>query len=156
MTSISIFHGPSTFQAKLQGQGQFIFWLELFFFVILKKQCYNWNTLQTTMFCSFMFWLIMTGHMQKNDALETFMNGDAINAKSRFLAAGTKHNWAKINYGVQVFLYFCSFDICDFGFNAVYNSILFSSPLVLLRNLDLCGFCFPQFFLCVSHINSVN
>ena len=39
--------------------------------------------------------------MQKNDALETFMNGDAINAKSRFLAAGTKHNWGKINYGVH-------------------------------------------------------
>ena len=42
---------------------------------------------------------------KKNDALETFMNGDAINAKSRFLAAGTKHNWAKTSSGVVKFRY---------------------------------------------------
>ena len=33
------------------------------------------------------------------------MNGDAINAKSRFLAAGTKHNWAKTSSGVVKFRY---------------------------------------------------
>ena len=36
-------------------------------------------------------------YAKKTDALETFMNGDAINAKSRFLAAGTKNNWVKMN-----------------------------------------------------------
>ena len=41
-----------------------------------------------------------------------------------------------------------------FRFKAVYNSILFSSPLVL-SNHDLRGFCFPRFFMC-PHINSVD
>ena len=39
---------------------------------------------------------------------------------------------------VQAFL-----DFWDFRFNLVYNSILFSSPLVTLSNPDLQGFCFP-------------
>ena len=55
-----------------------------------------------------------------------------------------KNSWI-----VQAFLDFRGFDFRDFQFNAVYNSILFSSPLVLLSNLDLRGFCFPV-FLCVS------
>ena len=55
---------------------------------------------------------------------------------------------------VQAFLDFCGFDLRDFQFNAVYNSILFSSPLVLLSNLDLRGFRFPRFFMC-PHINRI-
>ena len=34
---------------------------------------------------------------------------------------------------------------------AVYNSILFSSPLVLLSNLDLRGFCFLGFIFVSPH-----
>ena len=37
----------------------------------------------------------------------------------------------------------------------IIDSILFSSSLVLLINLDLRGFCFRIFFMC-PHINSVN
>ena len=55
---------------------------------------------------------------------------------------------------VQAFLDFRGFDFRGFRFTAVYNSILFSSPLVLLSNLDLCVFG-SAFFLC-PHINSVN
>ena len=51
---------------------------------------------------------------------------------------------------IQAFLDFCGFNFRGFRFTAVYNSILFSSPLVLLSNLDLCGFCFRFFFVCVS------
>ena len=53
--------------------------------------------------------------------------------------------------GLQAFLDFRSFDFRDFWFNAVYNSILFSSPLVLLSNLDLRGFPFPRFFYVSPH-----
>ena len=50
----------------------------------------------------------------------------------------------KIINKVQAFL-----DFRDFQFNVVvYNSILFTSPLVLLSNLDLRGFCFRGFFVC--------
>ena len=56
---------------------------------------------------------------------------------------------------IQAFLDFRGFDFRDFGFNVVYNSILFSSPSVLLSNLDFSGFCFRGFILC-PHINSVN
>ena len=57
---------------------------------------------------------------------------------------------------IQAFLDFLGFDFCDFRFTAVYNSILFSSPLVLLSKLDLRGFyAFAVLFLC-PHINSVN
>ena len=43
---------------------------------------------------------------------------------------------------VQAILDFCGFDIRGFRFTAVYDSILISSPLVLLSNLVLCGFAF--------------
>ena len=56
---------------------------------------------------------------------------------------------------LQAFLDFRSFDFRNFRFNEVYNSIIFSSPLVLLSNLDLRGYRFPCFFMC-PHINSVN
>ena len=52
---------------------------------------------------------------------------------------------------VQAFLDFRGFDVHDFQFNAVYNSILFSSPLVLLSNLDLHGFCFRGFSFVSPH-----
>ena len=52
---------------------------------------------------------------------------------------------------VQAFLVFRGFGIRNFRFNAVHNSILFSSPLVLLSNLDLRGFCFPRNFYVFSH-----
>ena len=48
---------------------------------------------------------------------------------------------------VQAFLDFRSFNFRDFQFNAVYNSIIFSFPLVLLSNLDLRGFRFPRFYV---------
>ena len=59
------------------------------------------------------------------------------------------------NYQKQAFLYFCGFDFRNFGLSAVYNSILFSSPLVLLSNLNLRGFLFPRFFMC-PQIKSIN
>jgi hypothetical protein len=46
---------------------------------------------------------------------------------------------------------FRGFDFRDFRFNAVCNSILFSSPLVLLSNLDLRGFCFRGFCFVSPH-----
>ena len=46
---------------------------------------------------------------------------------------------------VQAFLDFLVFDFRGFQFTAIYNSILFSSPLALLSNLDLRGFCFRGF-----------
>ena len=52
---------------------------------------------------------------------------------------------------VQAFL-----DFRGFWFNTVYNSILFSFPLVILSNLDFRGFCFWVFFILCPHINSVN
>ena len=47
-----------------------------------------------------------------------------------------------VQFHIQAFLNFRGFDFHDFRFTTVYNSILFSSPLVLLSNLDLHGFCF--------------
>ena len=55
---------------------------------------------------------------------------------------------------MQAFLHFRGFDFHYFWFTAVYDSILFSSPVVLLSNLDLHSFCF-HFFLC-PHINRIN
>ena len=52
-------------------------------------------------------------------------------------------------FHIQAFQDFRSFNFCNFGFNAVYNSILSYSPYVLLCNLDLHGFWFCV-FLCVS------
>ena len=71
----------------------------------------------------------------------------------------TKMKFQSINYEfwsfglfwVQAFLNFRGFDFRNFRFTAVYNSILFSSPLVLLSNLDLRGFCFPLFFYVSPH-----
>ena len=54
-----------------------------------------------------------------------------------------------VNTGIPRFL------ICNFQFNGVYISILFSIPLVLLSNLDLSVFCFHGFFMC-PQINNVN
>ena len=62
----------------------------------------------------------------------------------------TLSKWGQGLYDValelQAFLDFHGFDFRDFQFNADYNSILFSSPLVLLSNLDLRCFCFLGFF----------
>ena len=52
---------------------------------------------------------------------------------------------------IQAFLNFRGFDFRDFWFNAVYNSILFSSILVLQSNLDLRGFHIPRFFYVSPH-----
>ena len=49
----------------------------------------------------------------------------------------------------EAFLDFRGFDFRNFQFTGVYDSILFSSLLVLLSNLDLRGFCFRS-SLCVS------
>ena len=49
------------------------------------------------------------------------------------------------------FLDFCGFNFRDFGFTTVYNSILFSSPLVLLGHHDLRGFCFCGFLFVPPH-----
>ena len=51
------------------------------------------------------------------------------------------------------FLTFRSFEFRNFWFTMVYNSILFSSPLVLLSNLNLPGFCF-RVFLCVPTLTT--
>ena len=40
---------------------------------------------------------------------------------------------------------FRGFHFRGFRFTTVYNSILISSPLLLLSNLDLRGFCFRGF-----------
>ena len=52
---------------------------------------------------------------------------------------------------IQAFLNSCGFDFRNFRFTAVYNSILFSSSLLLLLNLDLRGFCFCGFFFVSTH-----
>ena len=54
-------------------------------------------------------------------------------------------------YYVQAFLDFRGFNFLDLRFTAVYNSILFSSPLVLLSNLNLRGFCFCSFLYVSPH-----
>ena len=46
---------------------------------------------------------------------------------------------------LQAFLDFRGFEFRNFQFNSVYNSILLSSPLVLLSNLNSGGFCFLGF-----------
>ena len=46
---------------------------------------------------------------------------------------------------LQAFLDFRGLDFGNFWFTSVYNSILFSSPLVLLSNLNLRCFCFCGF-----------
>ena len=56
---------------------------------------------------------------------------------------------------VQAFLDFRGFDFRKFWFTSVDDSNLFSSPLVLLSDLHLRGFCFSVIFLS-PHINSLN
>ena len=51
---------------------------------------------------------------------------------------------------LQTFLDFCGLAFHNFWFTKVYNSILFSFPLVLPSNLDLHGCCFRGFLICVS------
>ena len=69
---------------------------------------------------------------------------DAVNAVSFVVI------W-KLLCELQAFLDFRGLDFRDFRFNAVYNYILFSSPLVLLSNLDFPGFHFPRFFYVSPH-----
>ena len=52
---------------------------------------------------------------------------------------------------LQAFLDFHSCDFHNFGFTMVYKCILFSSPLVLLSNLDLRGFCLCGFLFVSPH-----
>ena len=67
-----------------------------------------------------------------------------------FFSDGSTCTWNCI----KAFLDFQDFDFRNFRFTTVYNSILFSFPLVLISNLHLHCFCFRGFFLC-PHINSV-
>ena len=58
--------------------------------------------------------------------------------------------WEEVShfrYAIEAFLDFGGFNFCNFRFNAVYNSILFSSLIVQLSNLDLPGFCFHVFYV---------
>ena len=81
---------------------------------------------------------------------------------SRFLTQGLtklfktsnrsrQQKWTQELIRIQAFL-----DFLNFQFYSVYNSILFSSPLVLLNNLNLQGFCFHGFCVSPHCINSVN
>ena len=56
---------------------------------------------------------------------------------------------------IHAFLDLCGFDVRNFPLNAVDNSVLFSSPLVLISNFNLRGFCLRGLFF-YPHINSVN
>ena len=60
-----------------------------------------------------------------------------------------------LEFPSQAFLNFQGFNFGNFPFNLVYNSILFSSPLVLLSNLDLRGFCLRGLYFVSPH-NRVN
>ena len=55
---------------------------------------------------------------------------------------------------IPAFLDFRGFNFHNFCFNAVFNSILFSSPLVLPSELDIRSF-FPWVCFVCPHINSV-
>jgi hypothetical protein len=75
---------------------------------------------------------------------------DGPNCKKTRQKWDLKNSW---NWMIlQAFLDFRGFDFRDFRFTAVYNSILFSSPLVLLRNLTLLGFCFCGFMFVSPNI----
>ena len=56
---------------------------------------------------------------------------------------------------IQAFLDFRGFDFCNFWINAGYNSIPFSSSLILLSTSIYTVFAFRGFSMC-PHINSVN
>ena len=72
--------------------------------------------------------------------------------KSKKYGWMTKINQQKTKYILHRYRHF---SIYAGSISAVYDSILFSSPLLQRSNLDLRGFCFRVFFLCL-HINSVN
>ena len=58
------------------------------------------------------------------------------------------------NKNIQAFLNIWGFDFRNFWFNAVHNSISYSSPLVLLSNLDFCDFCFWHVLLYVNTLTA--
>ena len=86
----------------------------------------------------------LTAFFQK---LRTTLEGAILRFRSNFFYRKMNTLWNQ-KYEMRDPLYtgISQFPRC--WFNAVYNSILFSSPLVLLSNLDLRGFFFPS-FLCV-------
>jgi hypothetical protein len=88
------------------------------------------NTLHRCVFCQFPCRWIYYYHSSKFTGKET--------GKTHLCALGYQLYYST----VQVFLDFRGLDFRNFWFNAVYNSILFSSPLVLLSNLNLRGFPF--------------
>ena len=56
---------------------------------------------------------------------------------------------------VQAILDFRSFDFRNFWFNSVYNSLPFSSPLVLLSKPRFTQFLLPRFFICVPTLTAI-
>ena len=58
---------------------------------------------------------------------------------------------SNIIFEIQAFIDFRSFEFRNFWFTVVYNSILFSFPLVLLSSLDLRGIHFPRFVYVSPH-----
>ena len=58
---------------------------------------------------------------------------------------------SNLPHSIQAFLDFCGFDFRNFRFTLFYNSIIFSSPLVPLRNLDCRGFCICGLFSVSPH-----
>ena len=61
--------------------------------------------------------------------------------KMDIVARGFHGKWIKVKIFQKLFFIQAFLDFRGFRFTAVYNSILISSPLVLLSNLDLCGLC---------------
>ena len=61
----------------------------------------------------------------------------------------------KCTHRLQILIDFHGLDFRDIPFKAVYNSILFSSPLVRKATLIYTVFAFYSLFVC-PHINSVN
>ena len=69
-----------------------------------------------------------------------------------FLIANATGELLFLKFIIQAFLDFRGFDLRNFRFNTVYDSIIFSSPLyVLLSNLDLCSFHFLHLFYVSPH-----
>ena len=84
-----------------------------------------------------------------------FARGQLI-SKCLFGVFNSPKRWTKtIWIEVQGFHDFCSFNFCKFQIKVVYNSILCSSPLVVLSNLDLRGFLLSAFILCVPTSRNV-
>ena len=76
--------------------------------------------------------------------LETIMTSNDNRWKSKITSL------FNLSWHIQAFLDFRGFNFRNF-FNAVYNSILFSSPSVQISNLDLRGFCFLEFLFASPH-----